>query len=340
MEWLRAGPRADRAAHLERGREAGLDDSELLFAARLVALAWRRLGSLRALVGVLAPRAPKADLAAALHVGLAELLFLPGSADRDVLSGAAEAAAQVLDESRAQKVHRLLASAVEARRPGHCGDSRRDLVATPWHMDRPVFRDPAPHRFLWCEDALSLPAPLAKRWCAKVGWDRMLERALASLVDLPRSDFDDFDRAALALVEPAAGERWALLGASPAVEGAWRAAGAELAAAGVPVDGAYVAASGSETARLASRPEARWRGEGPESAADLLRALEVAADGVVAGGRLVCAVRSFEPGETTALLRAFERSRPGWEVVRAELHEFRADPPREGGFLAVLAARS
>lgn len=339
MEWLRAGPHADRAAHVERGREAGLDERELEFAARLVALAWRRLGTLRALVGALAPRAPKADLAAALHVGLAELLFLPGSVDREVLSGAAEAAANVLDESRAQKVHRLLAAAVEARRPGHSGDSRRDLVATPWHMDRPVFRDPAPHRFLWCEDALSLPAPLAKRWCAKVGWDRMLERALGSLLDLPRSEWDEFDRAALALVAPRPGERWALFGASTAAHDAWRAAGAELARADGRWDGAYVAAVGSETARLASRPEARWRIEGPAAAAEQLAALEAAADGLVAGGRLVYAVRSLEPGETTALLRAFERSRPGWEVLRADLQEVRADPPREGGFLAVLAAK-
>ena len=341
MEWLRAGPGADRREHLARGQDAGLDAEELALAARLVALSWRRLGTLRALVTALVPRAPKADLAAALHVGLAELLFLPGSEDRAVLSGAAEAAAQFLDEPRAHKVYRVLAAAVESRRPGHSGDGRRDLVAAPWHLEQPVFRDPAPHRFLWCEDALSLPAPLAKRWCAKVGWDRTLERALASLVELPRSEWDEFDRAVLELAAPAPEERWAVWGASPEAEAEWSGRGAELVTAGgKPLDGAYVAASGSDSARLASRPEARWRTELRSPGADSLERLTAAAQGLRPGGRLVLGVRSLDPGETTALLRAFEREQPSMEVIESELREGSVAPPREGGFLALLRAKA
>ena len=78
----------------------------------------------------------------------------------------------------------VLRAVAAARRPGASGDPRRDLVGRELHFAVPVFQDPAEHPLLWAEDALSMPAPLVKRWTKRLGREAALALA-ESLLDEP-----------------------------------------------------------------------------------------------------------------------------------------------------------
>ena len=175
-----------------RELEAIADEFELerrdrALARRLVVTVQRRLGTLRALTGGFATRRPKPDLAAFVHLGLAQLFFLDRVPDHAAVAETVAAANRALDLPRGRFVNALLRRAIRERREGHCGDARRDLPLVPWHLDAPFARDPDEHRFLWFEDALSIPSRLAKAWDNRYG-DAVARRlAEVSLIEPPLS---------------------------------------------------------------------------------------------------------------------------------------------------------
>jgi hypothetical protein len=50
-----------------------------------------------------------------------------------------------------------------------------------------VFRDPTEHPLLWAEDALSMPAPMLKRWIARFGERAKARRSELALDEPPLS---------------------------------------------------------------------------------------------------------------------------------------------------------
>jgi 16S rRNA (cytosine967-C5)-methyltransferase len=168
-------------------RRRGLDARDRGLARRIVATCLRRRGNLLALVRTFARGKPKPDLAALLHIGLAQLLFLDRIPDHAAVSTTVEAASDALGLSKGRIVNGILRTVVRARRAGPSGDPRRDLVGTPWTLDVDVFRDPREHPFLWGEDALSMPAPILKAWSERFGRERAEELARAALDEPPLS---------------------------------------------------------------------------------------------------------------------------------------------------------
>lgn len=168
-------------------RERGLDPRDRALLRRIVGTEVRRRGTLRALVARFGRGRPSPDLAAFLRIGLVQLFFLDQVPDHAAVSETVRAAADALGLSKARYVNAVLRAAIEARRPGHCGDARRDLVGRDLHLSLPVFADPAQHPFLWAEDALSMPAPLVKRWAKRYGRERALELARSALEEPPLS---------------------------------------------------------------------------------------------------------------------------------------------------------
>jgi 16S rRNA (cytosine967-C5)-methyltransferase len=154
---------------------------------RLVTVVQRRLGTLRALCEHFAPRRPKPDLAAFVHLGLAQLFFVDRIPDHAAVSETVSAAHRALDSGRARFVNALLRNAARARRQGPSDDPRRQLEGTPWHLDTPFTRDPEQHPYLWFEDALSLPSRLARAFDDRLGRERTLELARSALRDPPLS---------------------------------------------------------------------------------------------------------------------------------------------------------
>ncbi len=346
IELLRAGPAGPTEPIVDRARAAGLDDGECALGERLARHAWRRLGSTRALVRVFAPRQPKPDVAACLHVGLAEVFFRADADDDEASDGVVAATRELLDESRARFVHAVLSKALLARRPGHVGNSTRDLVAVPWHFAIDVFRNPAPHRFLWVEDALSLPATLAKRWCERHGWDSMLAMGSRALFENGGATSSAVLTAALDFAGAAASGTWNVVGdgaelfAARAKAGGARADGdAEPGSSDV----VFVVPPTSETGRLASRPHARWAFgpqalQGWSAAQDAM--LAIGAPRVAPGGRLIYATHSLEPGENAVKVRAFLRAHPAFELEGEIARDPASEPLSEGGYVACLVRRA
>jgi 16S rRNA (cytosine967-C5)-methyltransferase len=87
----------------------------------------------------------------------------------------------------ARAVHAILGQALRARREGRSGDPRRDIEGRDLHLDEPFQHDPAEHPLLWIEDALSIPAVLAKRWVARHGEATAIALARAALDEPPLS---------------------------------------------------------------------------------------------------------------------------------------------------------
>jgi 16S rRNA (cytosine967-C5)-methyltransferase len=81
----------------------------------------------------------------------------------------------------------VLREALRTATDARVGNPRRDIVGRNLSFVRDVFRDPAEHPFLWAEDALSIPAPLYKRWVKRHGEERALELARTALVEPPLS---------------------------------------------------------------------------------------------------------------------------------------------------------
>lgn len=154
---------------------------------RLVATELRRRGTLRALARMLCARRPAPDLAAHVHLGLVQAFFLDRIPDHALVSETLRAVHDTLGPSKVRFVNAVLREALRLRQAGSSGDARRDLPGRPVHLARPVFHDPEQHPLLWAEDALSLPAPLYKRWQARHGDATARALALQALEETPLS---------------------------------------------------------------------------------------------------------------------------------------------------------
>ena len=144
---------------------------------RIVGTEVRRRGTLRALVRHFAHRKLSADLVAHLHVALVQAFFLDRVPDHALVSECLDAVRQTSGPAGVRAVHGILGNALRARVEGTSGDPCRDLVGRDLHLAEPFLRDPVEHPLLWIEDALSMPAALAKRWIARHG--EATARALA-----------------------------------------------------------------------------------------------------------------------------------------------------------------
>lgn len=253
--------RSGRTAPLRRvdrfAARAGLDARDRALVRRLVGTEIRRRGTLRALVRHFADRPPNADLLMHLHLGLAQIFFLDRVPDHAAVNETSRAVHATSGPSKVRVVNAILRAALRARRPGTCGDPRRDLVGRDLHLAEPVFRDPGEHPFLWAEDALSMPAAAVKRWTRRYGSERARSLCVGALEEAPLA------------VRAVCCERDALR--------------AELAAAGIDAaDGAHPSAlrldSSAVAALSASEPfragRATVQGETALRAAELVQAVE------------------------------------------------------------------
>ncbi len=176
-ELLRSGAAAPLRAVERVAARHGLDERDERLLRRLVGTEVRRRATLRAIVRAFATTKVKPELALHAHLGLVQLLFLDRVPDHAALSETGAAVGQTLGQSKVRVVNAILRAVLRARRAGASGDPRRDLVGRDLHLDRAVFHDPGAHPLLWAEDALSMPAPLVKRWSARVGSERALALA-------------------------------------------------------------------------------------------------------------------------------------------------------------------
>ncbi len=168
-------------------RAAELEPRDLALARHIVATETRRRATLRALVRLLCDRKPSADVAAHLHVGLVQLYFLNRIPDHAAVSETVASARHALGHPKGRFVNAVLRKAVELRREGPCDDPRRNLIGADRHVDATVFRDPNEHPLLWAEDALSMPAPILKRWIERFGEPEAQRLARAALLEPPLS---------------------------------------------------------------------------------------------------------------------------------------------------------
>jgi len=165
----------------------GLDARDRALVRRLVGSEIRRRGTLRALVDAFARPKPKPELALILRLGLAQLFFMDRIPPHAALSETVDAASRLLGESKGRFVNAVLREALRARGEGRTGDPTRDLVGRPWHLAKPIFRDPDEHPALWAEDALSIPAALFKRWSKRHGAETATRLARLALDEPPLS---------------------------------------------------------------------------------------------------------------------------------------------------------
>jgi 16S rRNA (cytosine967-C5)-methyltransferase len=180
---LRSGSAAPLREIDRFAREHGLDPRDRAFLRRIVGTEIRRRATLRALARQFATGKPDADLAAHLHVGLVQLFFLDQVPDHAAVAETVGAVRSTLGPRKAGYVNAVLRAAIAARRPGSSGDPRRDLPLRELHLEEPFLPDPAQHPFLWMESALSIPAPLARRFVARLGEERARALALSALVE-------------------------------------------------------------------------------------------------------------------------------------------------------------
>lgn len=161
--------------------EAGLDARDRGLLRRIIGTEVRRRGTLRALVRHFASGRPDADLAAFLHVGLVQLLFLDQIPDHAAVNTTVEACRQQLGPKRAAYVNAVLRKVIGARVRGHVNDPRCDLPLRELALSEPVFPDPAEHPLLWAQDALSMPVELMRRWVKRYGEERAFALASSAL---------------------------------------------------------------------------------------------------------------------------------------------------------------
>jgi 16S rRNA (cytosine967-C5)-methyltransferase len=126
---------------------------------------------------------PGPDLRAHLRLGLAQIFFLGSVPARAAVSEQVRAVTDSLGPSKAPYANAVLRTALRASEEGICGDPRRDLVGTEMHFKEPLFADPDQHPLLWFEEALSLPAALAKGWIKRYGRERAEALARDCLAD-------------------------------------------------------------------------------------------------------------------------------------------------------------
>jgi len=154
---------------------------------RIVGTEVRRRATLRAIVHAVAPALKNVELMTHLHVALAQALFLDRIPPHAVLSECSEAVRTTLGPSKVRIAREFLKSIYERIENAQSGDPRRDLVGRNLSFREPVFRDPAEHPLLWAEEALSMPAPMLKRWSARHGEQRALALARLALDESPLS---------------------------------------------------------------------------------------------------------------------------------------------------------
>lgn len=164
-------------------RENDLDPRDRALLRRLLGTEVRRRGTLRALLRRFASGRPDPDLAAHLHLGLVQVYFLDQVPDHAAVSETVSAVKRTLGPRKAGYANAVLRAALQARRPGISGDPRRDLPLRELHLSEPLFLDPGEHPLLWIEEALSIPAPLARGWVRRYGWERACELARGALVE-------------------------------------------------------------------------------------------------------------------------------------------------------------
>ncbi|MCA9000523.1 MAG: hypothetical protein KDB61_01275 [Planctomycetes bacterium] len=176
--------------------KAGLDDRDRGLARALVGCEIRRRATLRAILGHFTKGKPNADVMTVLRLGLAQLLFMDSVPDHAAISETVRTASNSISLPRGRYVNGVLRNIQRARKEGHCGDPRQDLIGANWHFTLPVFRDPVEHPFLWAEDALSIPSHLYKRWHKRFGDEeakRLATQALGETdlsVSFPRGNRD------------------------------------------------------------------------------------------------------------------------------------------------------
>ena len=168
-------------------RAHGLDERDRALLRRLVGTEVRRRGNLRAIAAHFVRGKSKPDLVAHLHLGLVQLLFLDRVPDHAAVSETCEAVSNTIGRAKTALVNGVLRNVIRARCEGLSGDPRRDLIGRELHFAEPVFHDPEEHPLLWAEDALSLPAPLMKRWTKRLGLERARDLARSFLEEPPLS---------------------------------------------------------------------------------------------------------------------------------------------------------
>jgi 16S rRNA (cytosine967-C5)-methyltransferase len=171
----------------DAARARGLEPRDRALLRRIVGTEVRRRGTLRALVRHFSQRKPSSDLAAHLHVAFVQAFFMDRVPDHALVSESLLAVRATNGPSGVRAVHAILGQALRARREGRSGDPRRDLEGRELHLEEPFLRDPAEHPLLWIEDALSIPAALAKRWVARHGEATAIALARAALDEPPLS---------------------------------------------------------------------------------------------------------------------------------------------------------
>jgi len=166
---------------------AGLDARERALTRRLVGTEVRRRATLRAMVAAFTHGKANSDVTAHLRLGFVQLFFLDGIPSHAAVSETVSATHQTSGPSKARYVNAVLRTAQRAAQEGLSGDPRRDVIGRNLSFAEPVFRDPVEHPFLWIEDALSMPAPLVKRWTSRYGEERAGELARLALEEPPLS---------------------------------------------------------------------------------------------------------------------------------------------------------
>jgi len=198
---LRGGHLAPLQLVDELAAERELDARDTALARRLVGCEIRHRGTLRAIVQHFAHRRLKPDLAAHLHIGIAQLLYFDRVPDHAAVSETCGAVHDTTGQSKVPIVNAILHAVIRAREEGHSGDPRRDILCSPFRFDRDMFRDPEEHPFLWAEDALSIPSTLMKRWTRKYGGEAAEGLGRYFLTEPPLvlrvADGANFERAAI-----------------------------------------------------------------------------------------------------------------------------------------------
>jgi 16S rRNA (cytosine967-C5)-methyltransferase len=185
---LRSGSLAPLRELEAIARARGLDERDTALARKLLGVEIRRRATLRAILRHVDARlARNADLAAHLHVALAQVFFLDRVPEHAVRSEALDAVRRTLGPSKVRVAREAIEAAYALRREGCCNDPTRDVALRGLHLAESVFADPASHPLVWAEEALSMPAAIVKRWTARFGEARALELARQALEEPPLS---------------------------------------------------------------------------------------------------------------------------------------------------------
>lgn len=164
-----------------------IDERDGALLRKLIGVEVRRRATLRAIVRHLTQGRANVDLAAHLHVAFAQIFFLDRIPDHAIRAEALDAVRRTLGPSKVRSAQQAILAALELRQPGRVDDPRRDLELRNLHLKEPVFHDPVEHPLLWAEEALSMPAPLLKRWSARYGESQALALARKALDEAPLS---------------------------------------------------------------------------------------------------------------------------------------------------------